>query len=674
MNERPGPKVHLAFIMLFSLIVAFWQADAVFAAQEFRLPVDPPQAQYQIEVSLDLANKIMNGAETITFRNEMSRPLEVLALDWVPQVGSKTLEVTEAGRPLRCLNEERGSGGPLFYALAKPLKKDAKIELHMKFTRKLQDRTSVIAFVGNWHPRLWWEGLPVCDAYKVKLATPPGYVLAISGRLNPASGYYENDNVTTSFGIYLADNLKTAEKMSGDVLITALFNKEGEECARFCLDKAAGIIDYYRTLFGFFPRRSLYILPGSSRPMGGYPMASGIVVIHGEEVFKTMPPLHWEWITSHEVGHQYWGEYVMSGDFPYGYTESWLMIGLGICTDHEYVRYKKLGEEMHQAFLNRYLDGVQKRVDTTEDAPPSLRKLQDYDRNNVLIHGKGFSILSALESVVGSETFGRILREALKGYGGKRLGYRQFWRLCEEVSGENLDWFFESWVRSSKSLCYQVASRNSENTGTLFVSKIVVDAAMDSIQMPVPVKAAFEDGTSQEKTTDRFFGTNTLVFESRSMLKDVILDPEGRLAMLKSPLPIVREDLPGLINRLPWEDAGKPALTVFEAARSSGLKDANLWFTLGIKLIAGGYYAEAFAAMNAIRESGPPKEMNFLALTWMGHLQDLMGERQRAIGYYQEALNLDPGGPGMRHDQWGITINRQWVEERLKTPFKFPKK
>jgi hypothetical protein len=28
----------------------------------------------------------------------------------------------------------------------------------------------------------------------------------------------------------------------------------------------------------------------------------------------------------------------------------------------------------------------------------------------------------------------------------------------------------------------------------------------------------------------------------------------------------------------------------------------------------------------------------------------------------------------MRHDQWGLQINKAWVEERLKTPFKWGKR
>lgn len=97
------------------------------------------------------------------------------------------------------------------------------------------------------------------------------------------------------------------------------------------------------------------------------------------------------------------------------------------------------------------------------------------------------------------------------------------------------------------------------------------------------------------------------------------------------------------------------------------------WFKLGLTLFDGGYYKESFNAFEKFTEFNPPKLDHFAALVWMGHLQDLFGNREEALKYYNEALKHDIGFT-MRHDQWGMKIDRQWVEERLKTPFKWGKK
>jgi tetratricopeptide (TPR) repeat protein len=657
------------------LLVGALLPQKVYGQTEFRVPVDPPKACYQIDVGLDLTKNVLRGAEIIRLRNDSSVPLSVIAIDWSTS-SSQVLNISVKGRLLHYLNNEKGlpSSTPFFYQLLEPLKPGGEIELQTKFELALAGDLKVIPLSGSWHPRMWWEEIPTQDSYKVRIEAPQGYEMAISGRLNKESGYYENDGVATSFGIYLAADLIKEEKETEGVLITSLFRKDGEECGRFCLEKATEIVKYFIKWLGFYPSKYLYIIPGASRPMGGYPFASGIVVIHGEEQFKTMPPLHWEWITAHEIGHQYWGEYVMSDDYPYGYTSTWLMIGMGICTDQGYTRFRNMSNEKHLAFLNRYLDGVTKQYDTTEDAPPSLRKKQNYDQNNILIHGKGFSILSALESVLGKETFERVFKTCLKEYGGKRLGYRQFWKVCQKVSGQNLDWFFEQWVRSNKYLCYQVVSQESRKEGEKYISHIRVEANFDSIMMPIPVKAVFDDGTSQVKITDRFCKVNNISFESSTKLKEVILDPENQLALQKTPLPISPEELPDMITSLPWQGAGSDAARVFKLAEGTKMTNVDLWLYLGIKLVDGGYYPEALTSFRRITEGSRDNEWNFYALIWMGHLKDLAGEREQALSYYKEALKCETCLGGMSHSQWGIRLDRKWVEERLQTPFSFKQK
>jgi len=44
------------------------------------------------------------------------------------------------------------------------------------------------------------------------------------------------------------------------------------------------------------------------------------------------------------------------------------------------------------------------------------------------------------------------------------------------------------------------------------------------------------------------------------------------------------------------------------------------------------------------------------------------GQRAEAIAKYQAALKL-PGSLEVRHDQYHMKINKQWVEDRLRTPF-----
>ena len=137
---------------------------------------------------------------------------------------------------------------------------------------------------------------------------------------------------------------------------------------------------------------------------------------------------------------------------------------------------------------------------------------------------------------MGRPAFERIYRRCLTDYGGRRLGWRDFERVCERETGQDLAWFFDQWVRSNAYLCYKITAKDSRPEGSGFLSTVTV-RRLGTMKMPIPVKAVFEDGSEETKVTERGLDTDILVFKSKTPLKDVVLDPEKKLAMLDEPLP-----------------------------------------------------------------------------------------------------------------------------------------
>ena len=669
-----SPCLVMAFLLLSACVPSTQETTT--DARGFWTPEDPPGAAYVLDVNIRIEGEeaSLAAAETITLTNTASRPLSVLAFEWTIKPAGE-FAVSVAGRPLTVLNGGKNMPltTPLLLALPEPVGPGEKVKLDVRFTHKGAVNNGQI-HLGLWYPRLWWEGLPVRDSFKVKLDVPLGYAVAASGRLDPNSGAYANDCVTTHFGIFLSDSMKVARREAGGVELTALFTEKGRDCALFCLNAAADIISFYAEWLGFYPHESLVILPGGPRPMGGYPYASGIVVIHGQETFDPAKGEKenrwWTWITAHEIGHQYWGESVMSGDVLGGYTESWLMIGMGIAADKEYMLRRGHGWDRHRGFIDGYLEGVKARNDTTMDAPASLIKAQKFDRNNILIHGKGFTVLSALETVLGLETFDRIYRRTAREYAEKRLEWREFRRIAESETGQSLGWFFEDWVRSNKVLECRVVAKSSVPAEGGFASEVRVEYGMNSIRIPVPVQAVFEDGTTQTTTTDRLVRTNILRFASRSPLKDVTVDPDRRLGLIGEAIPRTTAEIEEAVESLDWTGTGEPALEFFRNPGTAAVKTPHVWFKLGLLLFDGGAYPESLEAFQKCRGLSTAKGDVFGALVWMGNINDLLGNRDAAVSCYGEALKHDPGW-ALQHDQYGLRLSKAWVEERLESPFKW---
>ena len=661
-----------AFMLSFITLIALPQACAGSTeltggssiAANYWVPKKPPKAHYKIECSINLSEGIIRGIERIRFRNPTSRPISRLKINWI-SLGN--MEIRSGGKAAKILSETKTDADlSILIELVKPVYPGEKAELDISFAAtaaEYADKEEVK--LSSWHPRLDW-GVETHDDYDVKIDKTSEYLLATSGVLASRSGYYHAENLRR-FGLFLGKDHNVIEAKAKDVLVQVVYKAKAEECARLVLETAVDVINFYREQFGLYPYRSLAVVPGGlGHPAGGYPIATSMVGIHAMEQFDSMPKLHWQWITAHEIGHQYWGEYVMEKDKP-----GWLWIGMGIYADREYVRAKGLGLDKHRGLMSRYIQGVRGGLDTTVAISQEQRRKIKFDFNNVVIHGKGYSIISALDSVLGRKVFYQVYNRCLKEFGGKRLGVHEFRAVCEEESGQDLGWFFEQWVNSNRHLSYEIASKSCEKKDDRFISTVGVKC-LGNLKMPVPVAAYYEDGSSEVKFTSRLLETNTLEFISDSPLKEVKLDAENALALIVPP-PSGDSKILGEILQLPWSGAGDKALELYKKAKQLEA-ESEVWYKLGLNLYDGKHYTDALEAFRSIITS-PDKAAagEFISLVWQGHLLDLFERRAEALQCYRKALDVHTKAGlndfKVRHDQYNMVIDRAWVEERTKKPF-----
>jgi tetratricopeptide (TPR) repeat protein len=640
--------------------------DDTSSATSFYVPENPPRAQYELETAVEVKEKTVHvsGSERIVFTNTSENPISAIALHSFG--GDHSVSI--GGINLSPVSGTPAAENIHFFALPESIAPGEELQLDIQFNLETKTRENGDVSLQRFYPKLWWDGIPTQDVFRVKLDIPADFTAAVSGRLNPETGFYENPGVTTNFGLFLFKDINVEEREAAGIKVKAFFPDEGRECAMLCLETAVDVIGFYKDVHGFFPFPSLTIIPGGSGPWGGYPFASALVVIHGMQVFEKAPELHWKWITAHEIGHQYWGETVMSRRHN-NYPDSWLMIGMGIFADRMYTEFRQLGDDKHTGLMDRYLKGVKEHFDTTADAPESLARQQKYDRNNILIHGKGYSIVSALRHTLGEKTFKRIYLRCTKEYNGKRMSYHELRLIAEEESGQNLRWFFDQWVRSPQYLCYNITSSESRLEGDTFVTDITVEAMGDSMLMPVEVKAEFADGTTQTAKASRFFRTQIITFESQAELEKAVLDPQNQLAMLEEPLPILPDELPEQIRELPYNNAWLKGLELYHIAMESGFNDPSGWFKLGMVVFEGGLFKEAFSCFEKILTLDARDLYDFMAVTWMGNVRDAQNRRDEALNYYRQALEMAEDHGAMRHDQFGIQTSKEWIKQRLDSSY-----
>ncbi len=631
------------------------------SADSFYTPADPPSSRYAIDARFGASGGV-EGRETVTLKNSGIDPIGVVAFDWT--IGSKsTLQVAAAGR--RVFPPDGAApapqAGPVLVRLPGPLAPGASIDLDVTFAVKPASAKPIRDYLnGGFYPRLWWDGQERHDAFSVKLEVPEGMTVAASGRLDPKTGRYEA-SAARSFGVFFAKNLKTASREVDGVLITSYFTGKGAKAAAVCLETAADAVHFYKEWLGFYPFTYLDIIPGGSGRWGGYPVATGIVAIHGLETYVDgESPQHWQHITSHEIGHQYWGEWILDPDAP-----AWLWIAGGIFADTEYMTVRGFEPERRARWTRNYVHAIPAYWDLTLDAPPDREEKVKFDFNNTVIHSKGPAAMFALDAVLGRDAFLRVYKRCLRDFGGKRLGWRGFRAVAEAETGRDLGWFFDAWIRSDQYLCYAIDSKETRPDGNGGSETVVRVKRLGTMAMPLPVRATFEDGSSQTLAVDRTRPVTTLTFRGRSPLKDVAIDPERRFARVDAPRPKISAAAAEKLA-FGWEPAD--AAAVYAALKGERFEAAALWYRLGADLYGANpdEAADCFARVTADAAAGTAYRLG--ADAWLGILEDLKGRRSSAISHYKAALTVDYAGQ-LRHDQYRITIDKAWLNERLATPF-----
>lgn len=489
------------------------------------VPHPLPAAHYTVDASFEDGVQRLVGSGSMQLENRSNTAIG--ALVFAHPDGDYRLNVSHGGTKLEML---QGSETAALYALDGPVERGQSMTLKFTFsyTGYCLPENGDVRF-SRWFPRLWWDGLPAHESYRIKVDHPDGYALAVSG-VQDESGWWSLENAN-GCGLFLGKGMSWLRKESRGVKIAVPFREDQKTGARFCLDVAVDAVDFYVDWLGFYPQGSLTFIPWDSSPHGGFSFAPTLSAIHGLEAFRDRAELHWRWITAHEVGHHYWGEYVLDGDNP-----SWLWIGLGVYMDRRYVDGRGYSRKKQNEMMAWYTDAVPQHYDTTLDLPPDQLKSIEYDRNSITTHGKGYSVISALEYVLGRGGFERAYRRCLKEYAGRRLGYHDFQRVCEEENEQNLEWFFRQWIRSNDYLAYDIVDKEKREDHGRHIALVTVKRR-GGIDMPVPVVATFADGSTREERTTRLVEQQVLRYASDSPLLSVEIDPAGELPLIREPLP-----------------------------------------------------------------------------------------------------------------------------------------
>jgi aminopeptidase N len=150
-----------------------------------------------------------------------------------------------------------------------------------------------------------------------------------------------------------------------------------------------------------------------------------------------------EELLAHEIAHQWYGNTVTEADWPHLWlSEGFATYLTGLWLEETY------GEDRLRQYMRRARDRVrtfarqrpdEPLVDTTYASPMELLNPNAYQ--------KGAWVLHMLRQEVGTETFWTALRQYYDRYRHANASTADFRAVVEDVSGRDLEAFFEQWTR-----------------------------------------------------------------------------------------------------------------------------------------------------------------------------------------------------------------------------------
>jgi len=318
--------------------------------------------------------------------------------------------------------------------------------------------------------------------YDVHMTVPDGYVVGATGREIART---ENDTGTWTHHYYQEDVHDFAwtasphfrvleERFAADDLppveIRLLIQPEHGSQAERHFAAARAALQTYGRWAGPYPYEQITIVDAAyNSGTGG--MEYPTLLTSGTRRFNPFGADSPEGVIVHEVGHQFWYGIVGSNEFEHAWMDEGLNVYFTNRTLDTTYPDKLLSRRFFRGFVPLHYPGIRVdrwarrltryRMSGSADAPakPSYRY---YPRTSAAVsYDKAALWMVTLERHLGWETMQRALSTYFERYSFAHPTPENFFETVREVSGEDLDWFFDQVHGDSAGFDYAITRARS---------------------------------------------------------------------------------------------------------------------------------------------------------------------------------------------------------------------
>lgn len=328
--------------------------------------------------------------------------------------------------------------------------------------------------------QLWYPYIPEKSmSLSIRARVPSEWTVVTNGELEQIDlekdkrvfSFQEQETSSLDIILFAAPYISKSKDING-FHITAYLFPQHQEFLEPYLEKTGEILSFYTQKFGRPKAKTFSVIEigtgygtGTSSPFG-YAISSHLINLG----FPLLP---------HEIAHLWWGETVADN---LG-KDTWLHEGLATFSDYCYLAHKapdrSAQRRLHFALLNRAIPiGNPKTLSILEGG-------EKHAPEGFLVYERAASMLFTLKSILGEEVFFKALRGYLEAFRNKKADTDGFIQIFESISGRELDWFFDFYLRGKRPPLYKLSFRNFSDQviGTLSQENVP-----ENFRMPVTLE------------------------------------------------------------------------------------------------------------------------------------------------------------------------------------------
>lgn len=648
MNERTHTMARFLFrATLFSAVLVFGVTVAVAGAQQLSNKPLIDITGYVIDLSVIPATHQLHATAKVSFTALDALPVAVFEL----HSGLKVSKVLDAND--HPLNAERGQSSTLRVTPSEPLAKgntevwtfeyDGTLETGdgspvegLKLA-SIDEATSYLLYAARWFPMTGY----LTDRFTADITVhaPTGYTVLGSG--STGAPHAEKGGETWQFnwdrpgfpGTIVAAKFKAPVAVMGAANIKVYTTPAHESVAQQYAQTANREYDFFSGTFGPAESARLNVieLPDDSVPAYWAPEMA--LVAGGQIAIRNNYRL-----LANTIARQWWSSMVS----PTTLNDAWITNGMSRYGELMYVEDVAGKQNLEQAITDVSAGAL------AYDTIPltSAGRLDAFSPQfQAMTLDKGGLVFHMLRYQIGDDAFKKTLQTVLSTHKDGSISTREFEKIAEGASQQNLVPFFAQWLDGTGAPQFKnkyTVYRLGNGTGFRTIGEI--DQDLDLFRMPVMLEVQTE-GKTERKQVEVSGSDSQYVIDTFGLPRKITIDPDNAVLKNTPDLQVRVAILRG--QQLLGQGDTTGAIEQFQEALKSNPTSSLANYRIGDVLFAQrNYQASANAYRDALRGDDDPKWTEVWSHIQLGKIFDVTGQRDRAVREYQQAIQTNDNTQG----------------------------